>query len=306
MSTDGPDDVAAERRAVRDTYRSLRLGLVALVVLLGSAVTLEAVAAGCWQTSVSAYYWTGAHDAVVGALCAVGVVLLVYRDVSDLTNTALDLAGALALVVALTPTSQEPTCGTAAVASWAGPTVDGTLAAVPEVLLGVRTGVGALLVAGALATVLRLAVRRQVDLTGVERAARLGAGVVLAAFGALFLLDAERFATTAHDLAAVGLFLATAAVVLLRAFAARAVSSRWGAAYSAVGVALLLSLATVVALRSTVPTWRHAVLVTEAALVALFGVFWVLQTVELWGTDVRGRSTGPTASAARLGGRRRL
>ncbi|MFS0703039.1 hypothetical protein AB6N23_00820 [Cellulomonas sp. 179-A 9B4 NHS] len=303
MSTDSPDDVAAGRRAVRDTYRSLRLGLVALVVLLGAAVTLEAVAQGCWQTSVSAYYWTGAHDAVVGALVAVGVVLLVYRDVSDLTNTALDLAGALALVVALTPTSQEPTCGGAVVASWAARAAAGD-PAVADVLPGVRTGVGALLVAGALATVVRLAVRRRVALTAVERAARLGAGLVLAGLGALFLLDAARFATTAHDLAAVGLFLATAAVVLLRAFAARAVSARWGTAYTAVAVALLVALATVVVLRSTVPAWRHAVLVTEAALVALFGVFWVLQTVELWGTDVRGRgAAGRTTAAAREGRR---
>lgn len=267
-------DAAAERRAVRDTYRSLRLSLVALVVLLGAAVALEAVAARCWQTSVSAYYWTGAHDPLVGALCAIGVVLLVYRSSSDLENTALDLAGALALVVALTPTSQEPTCGGA------------TAPDLPvDVLPGVQTGIGALLVAGTLATAVRLLVRRRSALTVVERVVRVVTGVLLAALGALFLLDADRFATTAHDLAAVGLFLATAAVVLLRGFAARAASARWAHAYSALGVTLLLALAAVVALRATVPTWRHAVLAAEAALVVLFAAFWLLQTVELWGTD---------------------
>lgn len=280
-----PPETTADRRAVRDTYRSLRLALVALVVLLASAVALEAVAEGCWQTSVSAYYWTGAHDAVVGALVAVGVVLLVYRSAADLENTALDVAGALALVVALTPTSQEPTCGGGAVPV---PPVD--------VVPGVQTGMGALLVAGALAAAVRLAVRRRVALTPVERAARVASGVLLAGLGALFLLDAERFATTAHDLAAVGLFLATAAVVLLRGFAARAASARWARAYSALGVALLLALATVVALRASVPTWRHAVLVTEAALVVLFATFWVLQTVELWGTDA---APGGRPAAAR-------
>ncbi|QCB93478.1 hypothetical protein [Cellulomonas shaoxiangyii] len=274
MSSVAPDDVAAQRRAVRDTYRSLRLGLVALVVLLGAAVTLEAVAAGCWQTSVSAYYWTGAHDALVGGLCAIGAVLLAYRDTSELENTALDVAGALALVVALTPTSQEPTCGGA-----------GVPVAALDVVPGVRTGIGALIVAGVLAAVVRLAVRPRVSRTRLENVVRVAAGVLLAGLGSLFLLDAERFATTAHDLAAVGLFLATAAVVLLRGFAARAVSARWGYAYSALGVTLVLALATVVALRATVPTWRHAVLVTEAALIALFAAFWVLRTIELWGAD---------------------
>ncbi|MFC8191615.1 hypothetical protein ACFUMH_08125 [Cellulomonas sp. NPDC057328] len=279
-------DVLSERRAVRDTYRSLRLALVALVVLLGAAVALEAVAARCWQTSVSAYYWTGAHDPLVGALCAIGVVLLVYRSSSDLENTALDLAGALALVVALTPTGQEPTCAAA------------TAPEVPvDVVPGVQTGIGALLVAGTLAAAVRLVVRRRSALTRLDRVVRVVTGVLLAGLGALFLLDADRFATTAHDLAAVGLFLATAAVVLLRAFRARAVSARWAGAYSAVGVALVLALATVVALRATVPTWRHAVLVTEAALVVLFAVFWVLQTIELWGTDGPRRS-GPARTAA--------
>lgn len=286
-----PADVVAARRAVRDTYRSLRLALVALVVLLASAVTLEAVAEGCWQTSVSAYYWTAAHDALVGALCAIGVVLLVYRSTSDVENTALDVAGALALVVALTPTSQEPTCG-------------GTAVPVPpvDVLPGVQTSIGALLLAGALATAVRLAVRRRTALTPVERVVRAAAGLALAALGVLFLLDAERFATTAHDLAAVGLFLATAAVVLLHGFAARAASARWARAYSALGVALLLALATVVALRATVPTWRHAVLVTEAALVGLFAAYWVLQTVELWGTDAPpGRRAAAGAGAGSPG-----
>ncbi|WP_136519849.1 hypothetical protein [Cellulomonas telluris] len=288
MSDDHQDPVP-ERRAVRDTYRSLRIAVVALVALLASAVVAQTVRSGCWETSVSAYYWTGAHDAVVGAVCAIGVCLLVYRGTSDLENTALDVAGALALVVAFTPTAQEPSCGAAA------PPVP------VDVLPGVQVAVTALLVAGALTILVRLVVRRRGPLTGAERAARLVAGAVLAVLAALFLVDAERFATTAHDLAAVGLFVATASVVLLRAFEARAVSARWAAAYTVLGVALVLTLAAVVALREQVPTWRHAVLVTEAVLVGLFAASWLLQTVELWGTDV---PRPARATAAARSGRR--
>lgn len=65
---------AAERRAVRSTYRSLRLGVAVLLTMLVTAVAVQVTRTGCVLDSLSAYYWTGAHDVVVAALCAVGAL----------------------------------------------------------------------------------------------------------------------------------------------------------------------------------------------------------------------------------------
>lgn len=85
-----------ERRAVRSTYRSLRLGVVVLLTMLGTAVLTETVRVGCWLDSLSAYYWTSAHDVLVGTLCAVGALLVVYTSADDVEDALLDTAGFLA------------------------------------------------------------------------------------------------------------------------------------------------------------------------------------------------------------------
>ncbi|UUI70170.1 hypothetical protein [Cellulomonas xiejunii] len=264
----------AERRAVRSTYRSLRLGVVLLLVLLVTAVAVEASRAGCWLDSLSAYYWTGAHDAVVGALCAVGTLLVVYTGTDDVEDALLDIAGFLALVVALTPTEPGSGCPGDVVAD------------VPAALADARTSLTALVVAGLLATGARTFVAvRSGGSTPATLARGAGALVVLAV--AVTLVAApDVLLRSAHDTAAVLLFVAVVAVVVRNAFAARAVSSRWALAYALLGATMLLTLSVVVALNATVETWAHAVLVVEALLVGLFAAFWVLQTIEHWGAEV--------------------
>ena len=270
-----------ERRAVRSTYRSLRLGVVVLLVLLVTAVVAEAARTGCWLDSFSAYYWTGAHDAFVGAVCAVGVLLVVNRGTADLEDALLDLAGLLAFVVALTPTDPGTGCP------------GGTATEAPAALADSRTGLTALVVAGLLAWVFRTVLERRTAFSPAAAVTRAGAAVVLLLLGVLLVTAPDVLVAPAHDIAAVLLFVAVVGVVLLNAFAARAVSARWAAAYTALGVAMLLTLAVVVALHATVPGWAQAVLVLEAALLGLFAAFWVLQTIELWGVDVARPSRRP-------------
>jgi len=264
---------SAERRAVRSTYRSLRLGVVLLLVLLVTAVAVEASRAGCWLDSLSAYYWTGAHDAVVGALCAVGTLLVVYTGTDDLEDALLDVAGFLALVVALTPTEPGSGC-------------PGDVADVPAALADARTSLTALVVAGLLATGARTFVAVRSGGSAAATLARAAGALVVLAVAVTLVTAPDLLLREAHDAAAVLLFVAVVAVVVRNAFAARSVSSRWALAYAVLGATMLLTLSAVVALNATIGGWGHAVLVVEALLVALFAAFWVLQTVEHWGAEV--------------------
>ena len=88
------------------TYRFLRGGMVVMVVLLGVALVTERWHATCWQTSISAYYFTTAHTVFIGALYAIGAMLIVYQGTSDTENTLLNLAGVLTFVIATVPTTR--------------------------------------------------------------------------------------------------------------------------------------------------------------------------------------------------------
>lgn len=251
--------------AVRSTYRNLRLGVVVLLLLLLTAVVAEAVRAGCWLPSLSAYYWTGAHDAVVGALCAVGALLVAYTGVDDLEDALLDVAGFLALVVAFTPTQQEPGC---------------TQAATVERLADPRTALTALAVAGLLAVGTRTVVALRGGRPWTVALARSAAAGVVLAVGVGLVAAPDVLVATAHDTAAVLLFVAVVGVVALRAF--RTDARPWRVLYACLGAAMLVTLSAVVAVDALVPAWGQAVLVLETALVGLFAVSWLVQTVERW------------------------
>ena len=62
------EDLELASYAVK-TYRYLRLAIVVVVAALMAAVLIERLhAAGCWQGSISAYYYTPVHSMFIGAL----------------------------------------------------------------------------------------------------------------------------------------------------------------------------------------------------------------------------------------------
>lgn len=267
----------ADRRAVRSTYRSLRLGVVVLLLLLGTAVVLESVRAGCWLDSLSAYYWTGARGAFVGALCALGALLVAYTGADDVEDALLDVAGLLAFVVALVPTEPGTGC-------------PGPVVSAPATEHDVRTAVGALVVGGLVAGAARVVVAARSGLPPASTLVRAAVAVPAVVLAVAFAVAPDGVVMQAHDAAAVLLFVAVIGVVVRRAFDARATSGRWAAAYAAIGSSMLLTLSLVVALHALTPAWGHAVLLLEIVLVVQFAVSWVLQTVELWGTDAQSRT----------------
>ena len=83
-----------------DTYRYLRGGMVVMVVLLGAGVIGAAISSQCWQGSISAYYYSAAHSVFIAAVCAIGVLMIVYRGSTDTEDELLNLAGMSAFIVA--------------------------------------------------------------------------------------------------------------------------------------------------------------------------------------------------------------
>lgn len=259
----------AGRRAVRSTYRTLRLALVVLLLALLLAVVAESALTGCRPASLSAYYWTGARDVLVGALVAIGALLVVDTGIDDVEDALLDLAGLLAVAVALVPTTTVPSCAEVAAAT----TTSGT-------------SLLALLVAAAVTWALRTAAAVRGGLDRAAASVRVAGSVLVTVAVLTGTVAPDALREHGHDVAAVLLLVALVAVVLVHGFRARAVSARWAAAYSTLGAAQLLTLAAVVALHLLAPGRVAVVLTVEAALVGLFALYWVLETVERWRTDL--------------------
>jgi hypothetical protein len=284
---DGETERETERDAVLDTYRYLRGGIPVMLVLLGAALIIERSNATCWQTSISAYYFTSAHSVFVGSICAVGTLLIVYKGSKDTEDVLLNLAGTLAFVVAFVPTTRPVLlCGESAVPEGAV-----TNAAV----IG---NVWALVVALVVARAASWWMYRR---TGTGRGrSPLGEVAVWAqravlAVGLITLvLVPSWFVANAHGVAAVTMFVSFIVTVLINAFMAgrqdegkcphRQVYHRF---YQAISLAMVLTLVAAVATHLLLSGFNHAVLVVEVALIVEFGAYWLVQTVELWNTSTR-------------------
>ena len=271
------------------TYRYLRLGMVIVVVALAAAIVLEHRKAGCFQESISAYYFTPARSVFVGALIAIGVSLIVIKGSTAFEDGCLNVAGMLAPIVAFVPTTDVGVC-------WSEDpgrsplNPDGTLA--PWVKANVDNNVGALLIAGAVALVAAVVIATiaaKVDRKPVlDSARRLDAGTVIGLVATLVLILVgtallwwwDGFATGSHGIAAGVMFgfLALAAVGNGVQGLRATPRSSWGGWYLAVGVVMA-----VVAVALQLPRdWDHRILVLEIVEVALFVAFWVIQSFERW------------------------
>lgn len=308
------------------TYRYVRLALVAVVAGLLASIALTAVPQNCWQTSLSAFYFTLSHAVFVGALCATGVCLIVYKGLTRPEDTLLNFAGFLAFVVALVPTHSpvhNPKDPSSSCGLWL-PTNDDATAAVGNnitaVLIGAAVGIAAYLVVRATAGP---PPRSDLDApAGPDDAERpRGPSAKVANFllewiqviappvtaatpaaGLLwFLFDRESFLADAHSAAAIAMFSGIIAVVVLYAcysvqhFCHCRGRGRFAVAYITIAVAMTVTLIVVGVLHVHLRTWNHGILALEIALIVEFAVFWLLQTLDSWNGTYR-----PVVPAPRL------
>lgn len=265
-----------QSNAVRDTYRYLRLATIVIILMLGVALVVQRQASTCWQTSISAYYWTSAHSIFVAALCAIGACLIVYKGSSDTEDIVLNFSGFLAFIVAMVPTTRQALCGPGLPAGY-------------EVAAGVRNNVWAVFIAGVAAEVATIVLERRSATAQrpnwTARISRLVGWVVIGLGAYAFVWHPQAFEDHGHNVAAPTMFVGIIVVVLVNAYTSRSSTNKprqYATAYLAVAISMGLTLVVIVALSMTFRQWTHAVILAEALLIVEFAAFWVIQTAELW------------------------
>jgi hypothetical protein len=263
--------------------------MVILIAGLGISVGYERAHAhvSCFQTSISAYYYTPVRGVLVATLVALGLCMVCLKGNTDAEDILLNLAGMFAPVVAFVPTPHVGSCppSTSAGLAALSPVQRSALkgGADPDIANNIFT----LLVIGgiALGVVGISLVAARSSNRAVRWQAWAGYGAAIAVYiAAVILFNAQRqwFNDNAHSLAAALLFLCVIAVVLIDAVDYRDKKGRAQLAnrYSAIAAAMVGS-AVIILIFKWSTDWQHWQLFLEAALIILFAAFWVLQTIEL-------------------------
>lgn len=277
------------------TYRYVRVSLVALAVFL-----LVSLGITWWQScpqgSISAFFYTRTHTVFVAALAAMGICLIAYKGSRIGEDALLNFSGFLAFVVALIPADADGLCR-----PWL-PTEADPFGAVANNIaaLFIATAAGAALYLG-----LQRGRREQPQPTASPDACAeagtpwkhvatallriekwLPAGLLVIALLGAFLMLWDWFAVRAHAFAASAMFLAITLVAVYHACYARAaVRAHRARFYATIAVLMLATVVlSIVFLFTHVP---YGVLSVEIVLIVLFGIFWAVQTWDVWDFDDR-------------------
>lgn len=272
------------------TWRYLRLAIIGLVVGLAASVLYErSHAPGCFQTSISAYYYTPAGVFFICALMAVGISMFCLRGSTEPEDISLNLAGMAAPVIAFVPTPNRGICSSAN-------TIDD-----PLVEDGIVNSMNAYFVLG-LFVVLVLTVlvlhKWQSQRDHLSRSALLGFVIALLVglvTAVIFYGNRTYFLANAHNAAAVFMFVCIAFAVVTNARGTRKVFKYFY--WLIVAGMIVVALATWLAGKGG---WDHWVLGIETGLIALFAIFWIVQTADLWNEGLRASS----GDSGRLEGQR--
>jgi hypothetical protein len=268
---------ASEQQYAIKTWRYLRVAMVVLVVGLFVSIAFErwGAAAGCFEGSISAYYYTPVHDYFVAALIGIGVCLFCLRGCTDIEDGLLNLAGMFAPVVALVPTTKLAKCAS----------VSGSL---ENRDANIENNIIALIVVGLLAGVILagLTLWGRIDPPLPAWVMFALAAAVWITLMVVFVVDRDYFERKAHYAAAIPMFVCIVAVVLLNAWGYKqtkknAVNLYWGIGGAMVGASASIGIA------ARFVDWDYWVIVIEAILIGLFALFWVVQTIELWDDGLR-------------------
>jgi hypothetical protein len=278
------------RNYLISTYRYLRLAIVAVVVTLAVSIGLERSAATCWNSSISAYYYTPVHSIFVAALGLIGVALFVIRGGSCKEEVLLNGAGFLAPVVAFVPTAWSsdycPSDLTGAQKQTIGQLLNGGQFLAPLSTNNLKAFViGGLIAVCVTAIVTRSLGKKPKPVPPKEvTVPALGSGAVVIAG---LIWDSHwqaNFSTHAHSYAAILMFVLVGGVVIFTAL--RNPSLRWRVLYFACAGAMVLGGGAVF-LTGRLMTWHHEVLVLEIVELSAFLLFWFFQTVQLWDVGLR-------------------
>lgn len=264
------------------SYRFLRSGIVAVVVLLGASLAYEIIDRDCWRGSISAYFYSPVQTVFTGGLMAIGLCLIVIQGDRGAEEVCLNVAGMLAPVVAFVPTKVSTSCSAPGpLASATGAQRDALVETLArETTIGMQNNMTVYL--GVIAVVLVLLFiwpHSFVRDPGNVRALRVM--IVLYAAGAGWFTywlwnNWDGKGSAAHNIAAYTMFGFFGVVVLINGAFRRRTTGLYRAVYLTI-LGLMIVLGAVIWF--TFPE-DHRVFFLEAVEIVLFGTFWLVQTVQ--------------------------
>jgi hypothetical protein len=281
----------------RITYAYVRWLLTCLPTLLFVVTIVTALQQGELERSISAYYGGPVRDIFVGALFAIAACLVAYQGVGLLEDYALNGAGFYAVFVALVPTG----FGKLMDELEGNPTPDGV--SPPDHVWLLRIALTSVLVLCLVLVVREVRTGKVRQLfadvgselaTWVNRSFLLLTALVLAGFLALAMWQlwsvpaaevrmegiAWPVQVSIHDLAAIFMIASLAVAVLTNSWPFYVFRDLWRSGRFFYGVIfLLMSIGIIVpVLVARVFAPDHAVIFIEWWEIALFAVFWRLET----------------------------
>jgi hypothetical protein len=312
--------------ALVKSYRYLRCAMVGLVLCLAVAVIHQSVKQGTILSSISAYYFTSAQSIFVGALIAIGVCMIALRGTTDTDDVLLNLGGMLAPVVAVVPTARMKdyrrivsACRESDGATTPDPVLKDVdcpsvraLADLTEA--NVANNMVALLTVAFVGLVATLLFARRDGLPFARFRVGFGVAVVIFALALFaFVRFRQVFIDVAHYAAAIAMFGCIVAVVIVNALRHQGVEMHGTGAlprtrqvsaalfrspdgYAVIALAMLTAVVIGGGL-GWAGTFEDTIFWLEAALILLFGAFWVLQTKEQWDVDPCAPTCGESSPA---------
>jgi hypothetical protein len=267
------------------TYRFLRLGILAAVVTLTVSLVAEIMRTDCLRNSISAYFYSPSRTIFTGSLMAVGLCLIAIQGDDDWDEASLNLAGMLAPMIAVLPTSVSTKCDPAFVGL---PDNDPRYQVMIEAIEdqtrdGLHNNViayfGVLL--AALIAVAFLVPKRLVRSDLGAGKVRIALVLYIAVVG-VFVYFASRtwneHSAWAHNLSAISMFVFFGFVVCYNATRSKAPAWYRVACLVIAVLMAVMALAVFPVLRWVLDVdWN--VFFLEATEIALFGAFWMLQTI---------------------------
>ena len=288
------------------TYRALRMGVVAVTLLLMSSLVLEIIRTkGLELTSISASYYSPVRNVFVGVLVATGMALIAIMGREKGEDGALNLAGMLAPTIGMLPTTVGP--------SAPGACQTGVSKCIPTAtLVDVENNVSALLVLGLIVLVGALIyVLRAHGAGSVQLRRMILPGLLWLVSAVLWLFAREVMFIHGHNLAAFFFFLLLAWIARINAMDPPEGPTVLGLrpqdyqrGYGIISWAMIVTIVlTAVYDIGILLTWfpdpfPQWFFVAESVLLALFIAFWILQTMHFWHDGVPDDAAGTSDTVA--------
>jgi hypothetical protein len=282
------------------TYRALRMGVVAVALLLMASLVLEILRTrGLELTSISASYYSPVSKVFVGVLVATGMALIAIMGREKSEDGALNLAGMLAPTIGMLPTTVGP--------SAPGACREGVARCIPSTaLIDVENNVSSLLVLGLLCMVgVLVYVIKTHGPASPQLRRMILPGTVWLVSAALWLFAHELMLVHGHNLAAFFFFILLAWVARINALDPpdgptvmgltpqaykRGYQIISGAMIATILVTAIYDIAILLGAPNPWPQWFF---LAESLLLALFIAFWVLQTAHFWREGVPDSGPAP-------------